>query len=576
MPSQPPIRYIAYVRKSTEGEERQALSIESQRERLEDAFRGLDIIEVVEERRSAFFPNNRPAFAQVIKRVQDGEAQGILAWHPDRLSRNELDAAVIVYMARSGEMQDLKFGSYHFDNSPEGILMLQMALSHSQYFSAKLSKDVSRGLQKKAQMGWLPGKAPPGYLNTPDRVQGTRVILRDPDRFPLVRRMWDILLSGKHSVPAVLRIANDEWGYRTPKRRKGGDMPLSMSGIYKIFHNPFYTGRFEYPRNSGHWRDGKHEPMITQEEFRRVQILLGRAKPAPQTKTFAFTGLIRCGECDGMVTAEEKRHVICSECRRKFSCITRRACPGCRTPISEMTNPTLRQYVYYHCAKRKAGVACSQPSVRAEELERQISEALGRIQINQQYLDWALRYLKQAQRRESAGRDKTIASQQKALRQTSRRLDALLELRLREEITEDEYRRKKAEIATQKTRYEEFLSDTSQRQEKWVDAAEKTFHFARHAIRSFSAGDHRRKREILATVGSNLVLRDRILSIQAAKPFYVLEQGLRNIPGAGEKFEPPENRSGKPPKANTDAVDPRWCGLVEGVRTSLLRATGMA
>jgi len=73
---------------------------------------------------------------------------GIIAWHPDRLSRNEIDASTITYLVRTGVIHGLKFGSYNFDNSPEGIMMLQLALSQSQYFSSKLGKDVKRGLEK--------------------------------------------------------------------------------------------------------------------------------------------------------------------------------------------------------------------------------------------------------------------------------------------------------------------------------------------------------------------------------------------------------------------------------------------
>ena len=107
-------------------------------------FGDLDV-EFIEETHSSFFPYNRPIFADMIERIKKGERQGLIAWHPDRLSRNEIDAATITYMIRTAEITDLKFGSYYFDNSPEGIWMLQMALSQSQYSSAKLSKDVKRG-----------------------------------------------------------------------------------------------------------------------------------------------------------------------------------------------------------------------------------------------------------------------------------------------------------------------------------------------------------------------------------------------------------------------------------------------
>ena len=195
IPSSQSIRYFAYVRKSPEGEERQALSIESQKEKVRELFPRLEIVEVIEERHSAFLPHHRPQFARMIERLRKNDAQGILAWHPDRLSRNEIDAATLTYMLRTRQILDLKFGSYHFDNSPEGIMMLQLALSQSQYSSAKLSKDVKRGMEQKAKMGWMPGVAPAGYLNTPERQTGCKVLVKDPARFPLIRKRQPLTAS---------------------------------------------------------------------------------------------------------------------------------------------------------------------------------------------------------------------------------------------------------------------------------------------------------------------------------------------------------------------------------------------
>src|SRR3989344_5056848 len=288
----PKIKYFAYARKSTEGEERQALSIESQRDKIKEFFGDLDIVKTYEERHSAFLPYNRPAFAAMIKRIENGEAQGIITWHPDRLSRNEIDAATITYMIRKGQIKDLKFGSYNFDNSPEGIWMLQMALSQSQYSSAKLSKDVKRGLEKKIKLGWRPGIAPEGYLNTKTELRGENYIYKDPERFPLIRKAWDLMLTGNYTPPKILDILNNEWGYRTKKYKKHGGTPLCKSVIYKIFTSLFYVGINEY---SGQQTPGKQELMVSLEEFDRVQFLLGRkGKPRQKKHSYAFTGIIRC------------------------------------------------------------------------------------------------------------------------------------------------------------------------------------------------------------------------------------------------------------------------------------------
>src|SRR3989338_11638423 len=145
------IKYFAYVRKSTEGDERQALSIPAQKERLIEMFGNLDL-EFVEDKASAFIPYNRPAFADMLERIKKGERRGLVACHPDSLSRNEKDAGEITYKLRTEEILDLKFATYHFENGPEGIWMLQMALSQSQYESAKKGRDVKRGLLTKAKM----------------------------------------------------------------------------------------------------------------------------------------------------------------------------------------------------------------------------------------------------------------------------------------------------------------------------------------------------------------------------------------------------------------------------------------
>jgi DNA invertase Pin-like site-specific DNA recombinase len=575
-PSAQSIRYIAYVRKSTEGDEKQALSIDSQKAKIAELFPHLDILDTIEERRSAFSPN-RPAFAALLDCIRKRDAQGIVAWHPDRLSRNELDAATLTYMIRTGVIQDLKFGSYHFDNSPEGIMMLQMALSHSQYFSAKLSKDVVRGMARKAELGWLPSVAPPGYLNTPDRGKGFKIVVKDPERFPLIRKMWELMLTGRHTPPQILRIATQQWGYRTLPRRKLGNKPMSRSMLYAIFRDPFYYGWFDYPRGSGNWHRGKHEPMVTREEFERVGLRLGGpVRRMPQRRTFAFTGLIRCGECGCGVTAEEKRHAVCSACQTKFSCLHRTDCPTCGLAIAAMRNPAIRQFTYYHCTKKKEDVLCSQKAISRRELERQIDEFLSGIEIDGRYVEWAIRRLRSDHQRESKARRGELRERQEAFRAAAAKLDALLEMRLSGEITEEEYKRKKGELLGEKTRQEELLSDAGGRQTKWLDACERTFRFASLARRAFAEGDANTKRAILTTLGSNLVLRDGNLSIQAEKPFSILASCLKSASSVKRGFEPVKSRIDRKEIGPSDALRPAMLSRSNEVRTFFIEHPNFA
>src|ERR1700679_2354158 len=160
----------------------------------------------------------RPVFANMITRIKKGEAQGIIAWHPDRLSRNPIDAAEVIHLLDIGKIKDLKFCSYYFDNSPEGKMMLQITLSQSKYSSDKLSKDVKRGMDRKANSGWRPGRAPLGYLNSKIKLKGEQDIAIDPVRFGLLRQLFDHMLTGTYTAPALLELAH-KMGITMPATR---------------------------------------------------------------------------------------------------------------------------------------------------------------------------------------------------------------------------------------------------------------------------------------------------------------------------------------------------------------------
>ena len=86
------IKYIVYCRKSTDEPDRQILSIEAQVAELEEfaAKENLKIVSFVTESKTAKEPG-REKFAAVLEKIENGEAAGIISWHPDRLARNSVD-----------------------------------------------------------------------------------------------------------------------------------------------------------------------------------------------------------------------------------------------------------------------------------------------------------------------------------------------------------------------------------------------------------------------------------------------------------------------------------------------------
>ena len=144
------MKYVIYVRKSTEDrEDRQVLSIESQLEEIQRRFPDLAVAEIIQESKSAYKPYTRPEFQRMVELFQSGKAQGLLAWHPDRLSREPISGGIVMHLLDKGLIKDLCFASYTFQNTPEGKMMLALTLSQSKYFSEKLGVDVKRGMTKK-------------------------------------------------------------------------------------------------------------------------------------------------------------------------------------------------------------------------------------------------------------------------------------------------------------------------------------------------------------------------------------------------------------------------------------------
>ena len=111
-------KYIIYVRKSTDVEDKQVLSVEAQIVELREyaADNNLHIVDTVIERKSAKTPG-RNKFNAMMLDIENGKANGVLSWHPDRLARNSVDGGHIIYLLDQALLVTLKFPSFWFENT---------------------------------------------------------------------------------------------------------------------------------------------------------------------------------------------------------------------------------------------------------------------------------------------------------------------------------------------------------------------------------------------------------------------------------------------------------------------------
>ena len=177
-------KFFLYARKSTDVEDKQVLSIEAQITELRAFVKqnGLNIIETFIEKQSAKIPG-RPIFGEMIKRIEKGEADGILAWHPDRLARNSVDGGQIIYLIDCGRIAALKFPQFWFEPTPQGKFMLNIAFGQSKYYVDSLSENTKRGLRQKVKRGEYPGPAPIGYIND----SRTKTVVVDRKKAKIIR-----------------------------------------------------------------------------------------------------------------------------------------------------------------------------------------------------------------------------------------------------------------------------------------------------------------------------------------------------------------------------------------------------
>jgi len=362
------------------------------------------------------------------------------------------------------------------------IFMLGFHCLQAKFENDNKALDVKGGMERCAKIGIYPGCPPLGYLPDKGGIKGARKRDVDPVNFPLVRKMWDLMLAGTHTPNQILMKATDEWGLRT---RNGNRLAKSM--IYKIFHNPFYYGEFEFPVGSGAWYKGIHKTMITKAEFDQVQMLIRKPNnPRPIHHYFAFGGCsLHCSECGCAVTGMAK--------------------------TKRQKNGNVHHYMYYGCTKRRG--SCTQMPVTEKALSENILQILSDIHIpavlHSLVMEWV--------RRENDTQFKGIRAQQDANKKAhdtlQKKMAGLIDMRASDLITDNEFQERREQIMIETGELLRLVNTAEKNINGWLNTAERLFSFTEISIEHFKSGIPEIQRGILRDLGWNLSIKEKQLDL---------------------------------------------------------------
>ena len=476
-------KFFLYARKSTDVEDKQVLSIDAQLTELRTFAReqNLDVIEEFIEKQSAKVPG-RPIFGQMLKRIERGEASGIVSWHPDRLARNSVDGGQIVYFLDTGKLAMLKFPNVWFENTPQGKFTLSMAFVQSKYYVDSLSENTKRGLRQKVRMGIFPSQAPVGYLND----SRTKTIVVEKKKSRIIRLAFEKYVKGNMRLEDVSNfLAKSGVTTRTGKR-------ISRTKASFILSNPFYVGLFKY---SGEIHEGKHEPIISKKLFDEAQEMLkfrGQPERKPQNEPQPYCGLISCASCGMMITAENK--------------------------TKRQKNGNVHYYTYYRCTKKSKMIKCKEFSVRQEIVDQQLSSLIQKVSLPKDWAEELNRLALQDYKNSAPSLTACVKEKEKNIFSILIKLERLLNGYLDQVIEEVDYRNQKAKLLLNKKSLEEEISTFSHKQNDWLAPFQNWLKDAQSLDKIASDSDFFAKKVCAKEIfGSHLLLGEKTLRASAPK-----------------------------------------------------------
>ena len=235
------------------------------------------------------------------------------------------------------------------EDTPESFYMEGMFALNNQYESMKTGRNVKSGLLQKAKAGGSYGGYRLGYVKAIEQLPDGRQVsgvAHDPQRADFVTAGFRLYATGEYSLSQLADELYD-FGLRTFPTRRFAEGKVGTSALQRLLRNPYYAGKIVYKRGEIDEQvfDGRHEPLIDQETFERVQQLLDEKRVAGERR--------RC------IRHYLRGSVFCSDCGKRLTYGVSTGNGG--------------RYAYYFCSARINDTPCNQrTNMRPELIEQAI------------------------------------------------------------------------------------------------------------------------------------------------------------------------------------------------------------
>ena len=537
------IKFAAYCRKSSEQEERQALSIDSQIDWVKRVAieRGIIIQDdlIFTESKSAKKSHTRKRLNDLIDGVENGRIQGIVSWSPDRLSRNAGDAGRIIDLFDERKLHVVITHQQTFVNTPSDKFFFGMLCSQAKMENDNKGENVKRGLVKKSEKGHPPYMAKIGFLDDRGGDKGYKEWKADPVRFPLVVQSLELLLTGKYSVSKLWEKARDELKLTTVPRKREGGKPIARSQFYNMIADPIYAGFFYHGEKRYELASSLPRAVTEKQHEEILRMLRRKGKPRPQKHVGLYNYFMKDGN-GGSIAADHKEQLICTGCKKKFACKNKEACPACNMLIRDMSNATRLNYVYYQSIKERKTPGVKALCIEEKKVDSYLANHFEKnLAISKELSVWCIKHIGELADKELKEGAERLKSHTQRKQTLEVKLSRLLDIRLSREGASREdaemLDRKEAEL---KAELATLQSNTGIKSSDWLPRVVEQFDLASEVTEIFKDGELPEKKDALSTLGSNLTLNTGKVSVVCAETVEALMKGLLAVRYNYPEFEP--------------------------------------